>query len=107
MDYAMAASPTRVGMLAFGFLPFLVLDKVKARLFAFDEGGKLIRATPVLLGTGIGDKFAPGVVEMDMFKTKPWQRITQAGRFLAERGRNLQGEQVLWVDYDSGIATRS
>lgn len=85
-------------------LPFLVLDKVEARLFAFDEAGRLIRAVPVLLGTGIGDKFAPGVAEMDMFKTKPWQRVTPAGRFLAEPGRDLKGKPVLWVDYDSGIA---
>jgi hypothetical protein len=85
-------------------LPFIILDKVEAKLFAFDERGKLIRATPVLLGMGKGDRFAPGVLEMDMYDTQPWQRITPAGRFEAEEDLNLSGERVLWVDYDSGIA---
>jgi hypothetical protein len=41
---------------------------------------------------------------MDMYLTKPSQRITPAGRYLAEEGENLQRETVLWVDYDNGIA---
>jgi hypothetical protein len=85
-------------------LPFIIIDKVNARAYAFDRYGTLIDSTPVLIGMGVGDKFAPGVLQMDMYKTKPWQRITPAGRFFAEEDRNLQGEKVLWVDYDAGIA---
>jgi hypothetical protein len=85
-------------------LPFIIVDKVNALAAAFDASGKLIRTTPVLLGMGIGDKFAPGVVEMDMHQTQPWQRITPAGRFFAEEDLNLKGEKVLWVDYDTAIA---
>ena len=84
--------------------PFIVVDKMNARLYAFDRFGTLIDQTPVLLGMGVGDKFAPGVLKMDMYKTKPWQRITPAGRYFAEEDRNLAGEIVLWVDYDAGIA---
>jgi hypothetical protein len=84
--------------------PFIVVDKVNAKLFAFDRYGVLIDQAPVLLGMGVGDKFAPGVLKMDMYKTKPWQRITPAGRYFAEQDRNIQGEIVLWVDYDAGIA---
>jgi hypothetical protein len=58
----------------------------------------------VLLGIGVGDTFAPGVAQMDMHKTQPWQRITPAGRFFAEEDLNLEGETVLWVDYDTAIA---
>ena len=84
--------------------PFIVLDKVDAKLFAFDKNGRLIRATPVLLGMGIGDTFPPGVVNMEMYATQPSQRITPAGRFEAEEGDNLAGQKVLWVDYDAAIA---
>lgn len=84
--------------------PFIVVDKREAMLFAFDIRGRLLRSTPVLLGIGGGDRFAPGVVNMDMAATQPWQRITPAGRFVAEVGDNLEGEEVLWVDYDAAIA---
>ena len=84
--------------------PFIVLDKVNAKLFAFDKSGRLIRSTPVLLGMGIGDTFPPGVIDMDMSATLPSQRITPAGRFEAEEGDNLAGQKVLWVDYDAAIA---
>jgi hypothetical protein len=85
-------------------LPFIIVDKVNARASAFDAAGRHIRTTPVLLGTGVGDTFAPGVAEMDMHQTQPWQRITPAGRFFAEEDLNLQGQKVLWVDYDAAIA---
>ena len=84
--------------------PFIIVDKVSAEAAAFDPDGRLIEVTPVLIGIGVGDRFAPGVAQMDMYQTKPWQRVTPAGRFFAEEDLNLQGDKVLWVDYDSGIA---
>jgi hypothetical protein len=87
-----------------GRLPFIIVDKVNAKLSAFDPNGRLIRTVPVLLGMGIGDAFAPGVAGMDMYQTKPWQRVTPAGRYHADEDRNDKGERVLWVDYDGGIA---
>lgn len=85
-------------------LPFIVVDKINAVAAAFDATGRLIRTTPVLIGMGVGDTYAPGVASMDMYQTQPWQRITPAGRYFADEDRNLAGERVLWVDYDSGIA---
>lgn len=85
-------------------LPFIIIDKVNARAVAFDRTGKLLQTTPVLIGMGVGDKFAPGVVDLDMHHTLPAQRITPAGRFFADEGRNLEGQTVLWIDYDAGIA---
>lgn len=35
------------------------------------------------------------------------QRTTPAGRFVAEPGKNLQGETVLWVAYDVAFAIAS
>jgi len=85
-------------------LPFAVIDKVNARLYAFDASGKPLAATPVLLGMGIGDSFAPGVSQMDMYQTRPWQRVTPAGRFRADVFEKGHGDSTIWVDYDSGIA---
>ena len=85
-------------------LPFIVVDKINASAAAFDASGKLIRTTPVLLGIGVGDTFPPGVAQLEMHQTQPWQRITPAGRFFADEGRNLEKQRVLWVDYDAGIA---
>lgn len=85
-------------------LPFIIVDKQNAMASAFDASGRHLRTSPILLGIGVGDSFAPGVREMDMHKTQPWQRITPAGRFFAEEDLDLQGETVLWVDYDTAIA---
>jgi hypothetical protein len=85
-------------------LPFIVVDKRNAKLAAFDRNGKLIQATPILIGMGVGDTFPPGVMELQMNQIEPWQRITPAGRFFAEEGLNLEGQNVLWVDYDAAIA---
>jgi hypothetical protein len=84
--------------------PFIIVDKITAKAAAFDPDGRLIQVTPVLIGIALGDRFAPGVAQMDMYQTKPSQRVTPAGRFFAEEYLNLQGDKVLWVDYDSGIA---
>ena len=33
----------------------------------------------------------------------PEERTTPAGRFVAERGQNLRGEDVVWIDYDAAV----
>lgn len=85
-------------------LPFIIIDKVNATAVAFDARGRLLRKAPALIGMGVGDRYAPGVAEMDMYDLKPSQRITPAGRYYADEGRDLDGQRVLWVHYDSGIA---
>lgn len=85
-------------------LPFIIIDKRNAQAVAFDRQGKLLQATPVLLGMGIGDTMPPGVAELNMYHTQPAQRVTPAGRYVAEEGVNLEKQSVLWIDYDAGIA---
>lgn len=34
----------------------------------------------------------------------PHERTTPAGRFIAERGRNADGEDVIWIDYDAAVS---
>ena len=85
-------------------LPFIIIDKVNARAVAFNAHGRVLRDAPVLIGMGTGDRYPPGVAEMDMYDLKPSQRITPAGRYFADEGRDLDGDRVLWVHYDSGVA---
>jgi hypothetical protein len=85
-------------------LPFVVVDKVKAEVFAFDASGSLTGAAPALLGITIGDDSTPGVGEKTLSEIHTGEKTTAAGRFVAELGHDLRGEDVVWVDYDSGLS---
>jgi hypothetical protein len=85
-------------------LPFLIVDKTNARVFVFDRGGNLHGAAPALLGTARGDHSVPGIGERHMSRIRVHERTTPAGRFVAEPGKNLQGEDIVWVDYDSAVS---
>lgn len=84
--------------------PFVVVDKLAARVFAFDRRGILIGGAPALLGLASGDDNIPGVGAMRLGDIAPAQRITPAGRFEAHLGANLAGHRILWVDYDAAIS---
>lgn len=83
---------------------FAVVDKAGARLYVFDARGRLLGAAPALLGQATGDDTVPGVGSKPPSQVLPQERTTPAGRFEAEPGRNLDGDRVVWVDYDSGFA---
>ncbi len=34
----------------------------------------------------------------------PEERTTPAGRFVAELGHNIKGEDIVWVDYDAAVS---
>jgi len=85
-------------------LSFIVVDKAHAELFLFDANGLVIAATPVLLGLGIGDDSPPGIGEQTLSAMKPEDQITPAGRFVAGRGLNLAGQDILWVDYAAAVS---
>jgi len=85
-------------------LPFTVIDKVNARIFVFDAAGRLRGASPILLGLARGDDSVPGIGERKMSEIRPDERTTPAGRFVAERGRNLNGEDIFWIDYDAAVS---
>ena len=85
-------------------LPFAILDKKDARIYVFDAGGRLRGAAPALLGMGIGDTALPGIGAKELSNIPPKDRITQAGRFVAWIGSDTHGEDVLWLDYDGGLA---
>ncbi|MDB5874390.1 MAG: hypothetical protein JWQ07_3832 [Ramlibacter sp.] len=86
-------------------LPFAVVDKRQARIYVFEGSGRLLGAAPALLGETVGDQSSPDVGEHTQAGAVPLdERTTPAGRFLSEPGRNLSGEQVVWVDYDAAFA---
>ena len=85
-------------------LPFMIVDKVDAKAFLFGPGGALIAAVPVLLGLARGDDSPAGIGDRPLALITPAERITPAGRFVAQLGLNLAGQDILWVDYAAAIS---
>ena len=85
-------------------LPFLIVDKVNAKVFVFHADGRLRGAAPVLLGLAVGDDSVPGIGDRKLASILPQERTTPAGRFVANLDRNLGGKEILWVDYESAIS---
>lgn len=84
--------------------PFVIVDKKAARIYVFGAGGTLVGASSTLLGQSRGDVPVPGAGQKNPSDLLPDERRTPAGRFESQPGRNLHGESVVWVDYDTGIA---
>ena len=85
-------------------LPFLIVDKRRATVSAFDASGRLLGSAPALLGLARGDDSVPGIGERKIADIRPHERTTPAGRFAAELGSNAGGEDILWVDYDAAVS---
>lgn len=85
-------------------LPFVIVDKVNAKVFVFNPGGVLQGATPALLGLASGDDAVPGIGKRPLSKIRPEERTTPAGRFEATLDQNLRGKEILWVDYDTAVS---
>lgn len=87
-----------------GGLPYLIIDKVEARVFVFDPLGELAGADAALLGMARGDHTLPGIGDMKLSAIRPEDRTTPAGRFVASLDRDIKGRVVLLIDYDASIA---
>jgi hypothetical protein len=85
-------------------LPFVILDKRDARVFVFHADGRLIDASPVLLGAAPGDDPVPGIGSRPIAQVRPEEKTTPAGRFVSAPGKNASGEQVVWVDYADSVS---
>ena len=85
-------------------LPFLIVDKQQAKVFVFHADGRLRGATMALVGLARGDDAVPDMGLRKLAAVLEQDRITPSGRFLAAPGRNLSGQEVLWIDYDAGIS---
>ena len=87
-----------------GGRPFVIIDKVNARVFVFGDRGEFRGSSPALLGLTRGDDAVPGIGDQKLSNIRPDQRITPAGRFVAAIGRDFEGRDVVWIDYAGGIA---
>lgn len=87
-----------------GKLPFVIIDKINARVFVFDAQGQLKGASSVLLGLAVGDDSVPGIGQRKLSSIRPAERTTPAGRFVASLDRDIHGSEVLWVDYDTAVS---
>lgn len=85
-------------------LPFALVDKRSAVVHVFDAGGAWQGSSAVLLGLAHGDHSVPGIGERPMAQIAPHERTTPAGRFVSEPGQNLQGEDIVWLDYDDAVS---
>ena len=83
---------------------FAVIDKAAATVSLYDASGKLMAASPVLLGQAKGDASVPGIGERPLQDIAPHERTTPAGRFISEPGKNLAGEAIVWIDYDAAVS---
>lgn len=83
---------------------FVIVDKKHATVFVFDAAAHLRGSSPVLLGSARGDDSVAGIGSRPIAQVQPHERTTPAGRFVAERGRNTQDEDIIWVDYDAAVS---
>lgn len=83
---------------------FVIVDKKDAALLVFDAQARLQAASPILLGAARGDDSVPGIGSRPIADVRPEERTTPAGRFVAQRGLNIHGEDVVWVVYDDAVS---
>lgn len=85
-------------------MPFMIVDKVHAKVLMFHADGRLQGAAPALLGLARGDDSVPGIGERKLSTIRPEERTTPAGRFVASLARDIHGQEMLWVDYATAIS---
>lgn len=85
-------------------MPYIIIDKVDAKVHVFDAEGRLQGTAAALLGMVPGDGSAAGVGNRALSAIGPSERTTPAGRFVASLGPDLHGQDILWVDYDTALA---
>jgi len=85
-------------------LPFVIVDKIAAQLYVYDARGTPRASTTVLLGLARGDHSVPGIGERRIADIRPAERTTPAGRFVGEPGKNIDSEDVIWIDYDAALS---
>ena len=84
--------------------PYVVIDKKAAMLHVLHAAGALRGSSPVLLGLAVGDDSVPGIGEHRLSDIRPAERTTPAGRFTSEPGRNLQNDDIVWIDYNAAVS---
>jgi hypothetical protein len=73
-----------------GGVPFLVVDKARAKLYAFGSDGRLTASAPILLGASRADGPAAA-------------GATPAGRFVAAPWLSVRGDGIVWINADAAV----
>lgn len=84
--------------------PFIIVDKKQASIYVFDSNGLLLGIAPILLGMAVGDDLPIEIARLPLSQIKQSYRITPAGRYIAELGKDTHGKDVLWVDFSGNLA---
>lgn len=84
--------------------PFVIVDKKEAHVYVFYANGNLRGDAPVLLGFTIGDDSIPGIGDRPLSTIKPHEKTTPPGRFLSSLDKNINGKDIVWVDYDGAVS---
>lgn len=84
--------------------PFAIVDKRQATLSVYAADGRLLGRAPVLLGLTPGDSEPASARGKAPSALGLHERVTPAGRFEAQPGRNLAGERIVWFDYGANLA---
>jgi hypothetical protein len=84
-------------------MPFIIVDKIAAKVFVFDRSGELVDATMVLLGKAVGDDSAPNVGNEKLSEIPLDDQTTPAGRFMAVLSHE-RGVPFFWVDYEHAVS---
>lgn len=84
--------------------PFIIVDKKQAEIYVFDSTGIVLSKAPILLGMAIGDDLPIEIARLPLSQIKQSSRITPAGRYIAELGKDTHGKDVLWVDFAGNLA---
>lgn len=83
---------------------FGIIDKPQAAIWVYDGQGKLLARSPVLVGQARGDVAPPDIGTRPLSKVRPHEKITASGRYMTEAGRNTNGEDIVWLDYDAALS---
>lgn len=83
---------------------FAIVDKQAAALWVFDGRGRPLASSPVLVGQARGDVAPADIGSRPLARVRPHEKITSAGRYVTEAGRNTQGEDIVWLDYDAALS---
>ena len=84
--------------------PFAIVDKTAAEVRVFDARGRPLGGAPALLGSASGDDSTPDIGTRRLSSIRPEERTTPAGRFTVSIGENLQGREILWIDYGMALS---
>lgn len=85
-------------------LPFLLVDKVNAKVYVFNAAGQLHGSAAALLGMARGDHSIPGIGSRPLSQIAMQDRVTPAGRFVSSLSYDKSGKQILVIDYEEALS---